>query len=765
MGKFEVIGKPSQAVQSPQILTGRARYTADFDRPGMLYGKLLYSPYASARIKHIDVSHARSMPGVVTVITHQDIPGENTYLYFQRGQPLLAVDRINYIGDAVAGVAAISEEIAASALKAIQVEYEPLEGIYTVADAMKPGAAQVLPGHDNIASHHVFKLGDIEQGFAEADIIVENTYQTPLIEHAYLETEGALAYIDLDGTVVVIASNQAPHRDRSQIARALAIPENHVRVITPFVGGAFGAKDEAHVQIHAAILAFLTGKPVRIVQSREESFRAHVKRHPVTVHYRTGAKKDGRLTAVRVDMLADAGPYANASPFIMGFGASVASGPYYVPNARIEARAVRTNNLACGAMRGFGAPQVCLAYEAQMDALARKLQLDPLEIRLRNAVECGQVVASGGLIREASAMKSCLLEAARISGWEKRNELSEQPADNLRRGWGIGSTWFVIGMGRGKDNAVANVEMAPDGTVLIRTGAVEMGQGVSSVLAGIAAETLGVELENVRVVGPDTDRVSDAGPTIASRQTFVSGNAVLNAASVIRQNLLDTAAEVTGVDKNLLELHHGKLYAEGELLNIPYANLAASAHMANRQMNVNGFYAMEFPPEFKDKGNYFGVGPSSFGTNIAQVLVDIETGEVKVERLVMVHNAGKVINYGGAYGQMTGAAMMGLGYALTEELLLDKGSLLNDSLEAYLIPTSMDTPLVEIELLEIPEPYGPFGAVGLGEPSITPVAPAILNAVSDAIGVPLKQIPLTPERILEAIKTSRNLPTHSSNRH
>ncbi len=756
MAESEIIGRPSTAVQSEQILTGRARYTADFDLPGMLYGKLLYSPYACARIKKIDVTEARKIHGVVSVITHKDIPGENTYLYFQKGQPLLAVDRINYEGDAVAAVAARTEELARLAIQAIQVDYEPLIGTFDTVEAMRPGAEQVLTGFDNIASHHVFELGNIENGFAQADVIVDNTYQTQLVEHAYLETEGALAYIEFDGTVVVIASNQAPHRDRTQIARALAIPENQVRVVTPFVGGAFGAKDEAHVQIHAAILAFITKKPVRIIQTREESFRTHVKRHPVTIHYRSGAKKDGKLTALEVNMVGDAGPYANASPFIMGFGASVANGPYYVPNAKIDAWAVRTNNLVCGAMRGFGAPQVAVAYEAQMDALAQELGIDPIEIRLRNAFESGQVAPSGGAIREATAVRSCLLEAARISGWETRRDLSRQPAGHLRRGWGIGSTWFVIGLGRGKDNAVANVEMAPDGAVLVRTGAVELGQGVSSVLAGIAAEILGVELEDVRVITPDTDHTSDAGPTIASRQTFVSGNAVLNAASVIRQNLLDMAAEITGLDKNILDLRHGNLFADGEQLNIPYATLATRAHLANRQMNVNGFYAMEFPQEFKGKGNYFGVGPSSFGTNIAQVLVDIETGEVKVERLVMVHNVGKIINYGGAYGQMTGAAVMGLGYALTEELLLDKGLLLNKSLDQYMIPTTMDIPTVDIKLLEIPEPYGPFGAVGLGEPSLTPVAPSILNAVSDAIGVSLKQIPLTPERILEAIKKNKD---------
>jgi CO/xanthine dehydrogenase Mo-binding subunit len=403
-------------------------------------------------------------------------------------------------------------------------------------------------------------------------------------------------------------------------------------------------------------------------------------------------------------------------------------------------------------MRGFGAPQVCLAYEGQMDALAAQLDIDPLEIRMRNAVSSGQVVPSGGIIREAGAVKAGLKEAASLADWEKRGSVERQPAPNLRRGWGLSSTWFVIGLGRGQDNSGIILEMATDGSVNLRTSAVDMGQGVHTALAVMAAENLGVELDSVRVTGPDTDRSIDSGPSVASRQTFVSGNAVLKAATVIRESLLETAAEETGLPRDILSLGNGGVYAEGERLSLGIPDLAAKATFANRPMHADGFYAMEFPQEFSGQGNYFGVGPSAFGTQVAQVLVDIETGEIIIEKIVAVQNVGRIINYGGAYGQLEGACTMGTGYAITEELNVEDGRILNDSLESYLIPTSLDAPETVTRLLEIPEPYGPHGAVGIGEPSLTSTAPALLNAVSDAIGVRMNQIPMTPERVIEAIE-------------
>jgi CO/xanthine dehydrogenase Mo-binding subunit len=755
MDEYSVIGKAANANRSHEIVTGLARYCPDIRLPGMLVGKLLYTKHPCARILSMDISAARALPGVITVITAQDIPGENSYLYAQPAdQPLLVYDLVRYQGDALAAIAADSEEAAQAALNAIQVEYEPLPGVYDVVEAMKPEAQQVWSDRGNVADHLIIDYGDIEAGFKLADIIIENTYYTPLAEHAFMETEGAVAYSDEDETMVVYSSCQAPHRDRMQIARSLGLPENRVRVITPHIGGAFGGKDEAHVQIHAALLAQASGRPVSLIRSREESTLTHVKRHPVIIRYRSGITRQGKLTAVHAEAIGDTGPYLNAGRDVMNFVAATLSGPYEVPNARLEAYTVFTNNPICGAMRGYGIPQASFAYEAQMDALAHAIGMDPLEIRLLNGLETGMQVPTGVTLREGRGMKVCLQEAAQLSGWKERNQQDRYPAPHLRRGWGMASIWFSIGMGRNiPDHAAVTLEMTQDGSVILHTGAADMGQGAHTALAQMAAEAIGVRLESVKVIGPDTDRTFDAGPSVASRQTFISGNAVLRAAQPIQAALLQTASEITGLPADILELKKGLLLAEGELLPVTVSELAVKAIEQKRSLQAEGFYAMEYPEELPPNSYRYAPSVFTFGTQVAQVLVDIETGQVTLEKLVAVQDAGKIINPGGARGQVEGGVIMGLGYALMEELLVEHGTTRNLNLGSYLIPTASDVPGLIVKFVEIPEPFAPFGAKGLGEPPLTPTAPAILNAVVDAIEVPLYKIPLTPERVLTAIET------------
>ncbi len=463
------------------------------------------------------------------------------------------------------------------------------------------------------------------------------------------------------------------------------------------------------------------------------------------------------MTAVHAVATGDTGPYLNAGRDVMNFVAATLSGPYDVPHARLEAYTVFTNNPICGAMRGYGIPQASFAYEAHMDALAHAIGMDPLEIRLLNGLETGRQVPTGVTIREGQGMKVCLQEAAQLSGWKERTRQDRQPAPHLRRGWGMASIWFSIGMGRNiPDHAAATLEMTRDGSVILHTGAADMGQGAHTALAQMAAEAIGVRLESVKVVGPDTDRTLDAGPSVASRQTFISGNAVLRAAQPIRTALLETASEITGLPLNILELKLGCLLAEGELLPVTVSELAIKALEQDRSLQAEGFYAMEYPEELPPHSYRYAPSVFTFGTQVAQVLVDIETGQVSLEKLVAVQDAGKIINPGGARGQVEGGVIMGLGYALMEELLVEHGTTCNLNLGSYLVPTASDVPELIVKFVEIPEPYAPFGAKGLGEPPLTPTAPAILNAVVDAIGVPLFQIPLTPERVLTAIDSQRD---------
>lgn len=753
MEEMGVVSHYTAPVGGEQIVTGRARYIADLSFPGMLVGKLLYAAYPSARIRALKVERARSLPGVVAVLTHEDVPGKNSFLYsYVEDQPLLAADVVRYQGDALAAIAAETEEVAQAALEAIEVDYEPLPGVFDPLEAMKPNAVQVWPGEENVCDHVVIERGDLEAGFAQADVIIEGTYITQYIEHAYLEPEGAVALVEPDGTVVVYASCQSPFRDRRQIARALGLPENRVRVITPFIGGAFGGKDEAHVQIHAALLAYKTGYPVRIIRTREESIRTHVKRHPVTVRIRSGVTRDGLLTAFHAEAVGDTGPYVTAGPEVMAFTAVTASGPYVVPNARLEAYTVRTNNPLCGAMRGFGIPQSAFARERHIDEVARAIGLDPLEIRLRNSLDSGAVLPSGARVREGRAARASLQRAAELSGWRERHQQERCPAPHLRRGWGMASIIFSVGLGRNvPDYAAAGLDMAADGSVLLRTAAVDMGQGIHTALAQVAAEALGVEMASVRVVTPDTEKTADAGPAVASRQVFVSGNAVLDAARPIREALLGTAADMTGLPQAVLSVKAGYLWAEGERLSITVPELAAKALAQGRRLHAEGRYAMEYAQDFPQDGYPYSPEVFTFGTQVAKVLVDMETGEVKVEELVIVQDAGRVISPEGARGQIEGGAAMGYGYALTEELIVRGGRTVNNSLESYLIPTVRDVPDMKVEIIQIPEPLAPYGAKGIGESTVTPVAPAIANAVTDAIGAPLNRLPLSAENVLAAI--------------
>ncbi len=754
MHDYEIVGKGMAAIGGKDVVTGKAVYAPDIEFSDMLVGKLLYSPYACARILKLDVAKARELPGVVAVMTAEDIPGENSYQYWYSDQPLLVKDQIRYRGDPLAAVAAETEEIALLALAAIEVEYEPLEGIFDVDEAMRPGAKKVWAEKENIHSHHVESWGDIEEGFSKADVIVENTFQTSYQEHAMLETESAVAKLDLDGSVVVYASAQAPHRDRIQIARALGVPEAMVREITPHIGGAFGGKDEANIQIHAALLANQTKRPVRIVRTREESILTHVKRHPIKVKYRMGATKEGKLTAIHLVGIGDTGPYVNAGEEVMMVMGAYGFSPYFVPHAKTEAYTIFTNNPIGGAFRGFGVPQATLAFEGSMDALARELEMDPLEIRKINGLKTGQKFQPNSVVRQAEGLLACLDRAAELSDWKNRGEKERQPAPNLRRGWGLALSFHKVGFGRNiPDHAAAGINMAPDGSVLVRTGGADLGQGLHTLIAQFVAEQLGVPFDQVKVFKPDTTLAADAGASVASRATVFSGNATLRAAAPIRQVLIDLAAAEVGADPELIDLKKGYVYVENEQVQLSIQELASMAYEKNLPMQATGFFTMDYPEVKLDDGSTGFEQVVGFGAHVAQVLVDVETGQVEVERVIAVHDAGTIINPKGARGQVEGAVSMACGYALMEELIVDQGLIQNPSLESYLIPTVWDVPEIIADFVEIEDAAGPLGAKGLGEPPMNITPAAIANAVTDAIGVPATHLPITPERVLSLLET------------
>lgn len=558
---------------------------------------------------------------------------------------------------------------------------------------------------------------------------------------------------DFDGTVVVYASAQAPHRDRIQIARALGLPQAMVREITPHIGGAFGAKDEAHIQIHAALLAYKTGRPVKVVRSREESFRTHVKRHPARIRYRSGATKDGKLTAVHMIAVGDTGPYVNAGEEVMMVMANYGISPYFVPNVRSEAYTVLTNNPVCGAFRGFGVPQATFAFERQMDELARRLEIDPLEIRLLNGLKTGQRFQPKAVVRAGDGMRACLEKVAQLSDWYEREKIPRQPEHHLRRGWGAAASFHKLGFGCDvSDHASAAVNMAPDGSVVVRTGAADMGQGAHTIIAQFVAERLGVTPAEVKVHKPDTALAADAGASVASRVTAFSGNAVIRAAEPIRKVLLEIAAQETGADVTLLDIRQGFVYVEGERINLKMTDLAAKAYQKNLPMQASGFYTMDYPEAQLPDGSMGYEQMTEFGAHVAQVLVDIETGQVTVEKVIAVHDVGQVVNPHGVRGQIEGGVTMAVGYGVTEEMLVDQGMIRNTSLESYMIPTVFDSPQIIADVVELPEAGAPLGAKAIGEPPMNIAPAAIANAVADAIGAPVNQLPISPERVLAALR-------------
>jgi CO/xanthine dehydrogenase Mo-binding subunit len=737
-------------------VTGSCAFTSDINLPGMLVAKALYPEHPRAKIKKLDVSPAEAIPGVEAVVTYHDLPDKTHYGILVKDQQIFAMDEVYYIGDIVALVAAESEEIAQRALDAIEVEYEPLTGIYDPIQALE--SSEILARSDlesNILVHESLTHGDISRGFEEAHVIVKRKYKTQCTEALFLETESAVA--DWDGeNLVMYVSGQDPHGDRNQVAEALGLPINRVRVIYPFVGGGFGGKEEMHIQIQTAVLAMKAGRPVKFVRSRHESLFTHQKRAEIYIRLETGAKKNGTLVALRARVIGDSGPYSNIFPAVLGATVELISGPYKIPNEQVDSYAVATNNLTTGGMRGFGTPEVAFAFEQNIDQLALELGIDPIDFRLMNGMEKDTLMPSGAYIYHEIGLKETIRQAAQAADWSNRDQwLVREPGPGLRRGIGAATIWHGMGMGKNVvDSSGATVEMTPDGSVILYSGSAELGQGAITAQKILIAEDLGIPMDQIKVVMSDTDTVPASGTTSASRSTYMMGNAILQATGRIRLSLLELAANVLESDIDELEMADNKVSvkdAPERYLEIP--KLAGQAWWMNKKLRGDGFAEMWHHPEPEHELNFSHAHSIfAYATHIAQVLVDTATGKVIVEKIWAAHDVGKAINRQAIEGQIDGGVIQGLGYALTEELLQDEGRLLNDTLAAYIAPLSVDIPEIEHLIIEVPQPSAPNGAIGVGEPTLIPVAPAIANAITDAVGVRMNQIPMTPERVLNSLK-------------
>ncbi len=733
----------------------RTLYAADWQMPGMLHGAVLRSPYPSARITRIDATRVAALPGVAAVLTARDVP-HNTLWTDVPGQtsavgPLrahlqvLAEDRVRYQGEPVALVAAQTPEIAAQALELIEVGYEEQPGVFDPEEALRPGAP---PVHEegNLLARWQVRCGDADAALARAPVVVDRTYRCPFIDHAYLEPEAGVAWVDADGVIVIRASTQVIEHFRD-VAEVLGLPHNKVRMIGPYVGGGFGGKEDVTVEVFLGLLAWRTRRPVRMVWSRQESLLARPKRHPFILRYRTGAERDGTLVAQEVELLADSGAYAYLSALVLMYATVTAAGPYRAPHVAVDARVAYTNNPPTSAMRGFGAMQMVLGYESQMDQVARRLGLDPVELRARNGLRKGDRLP----ISQELDTYVAVAEAAQ-QAWATLGPRRAPSTPHHRIGRGLACNFQPYGrIVWLHDWASAWVGFETDGSVVIRTGVPDVGGGQASSLCQIAAEVLGVEPDRVSIHIADSALTPLAGTTTATRQLYMSGNAVLHAATQLRRQILDVAAQMLETPADRVDLQEDSAVAtDGR--RVPLVQLLRECTRLGVSRSYLGVYrAPAGDPVDLERGGGRVFPDYTFGAHAVEVEVDSETGAITVLRHVACHDVGRAINPQSVEGQVQGGAVMGLGYGLMEEVVVDRGINLSTSLAAYLIPTSLDVPDVEPVIIQSGEGKGPFGARGIGEPPIGPPAAAIANAIEDAVGVRMTELPITPERVARAL--------------
>jgi CO/xanthine dehydrogenase Mo-binding subunit len=720
------VGRRVRRPDAPDKVKGTALYIEDLDFAGSIVGGVLRSPHAHARIRRLDAGRARSVPGVRAVVTARDVPGQNLVPMIQSDWPVLADQFVRHVGEAVALVAADTPQALRDALAAVVVEYEPLPALLDMEAALQSG---------EVMAHWKVRRGSAEAAFERSDlVVVEGTYRTPYQEHAYIEPNGMIALPDGPG-VIVYGSMQCPFYVQKAVASVLGCDLNRTRIVQTVTGGGFGGKEDSPSLpgAHAALLARASGRPVRLIMSREEDMAVMSKRHPGRVRLRVGATPRGELFAAEVDYLLDGGAYATLSPVVLFRGTVHACGPYRVPNAKVDARVVRTHKVPCGAFRGFGEPQAVFAIESAMDELAEKLRLDPLELRMRNALRVGDETITGHELQGSVGFDEVLRRVSESASWARKREEYAHQSGSVRRGVGLAACYYGVGlgaMGKHLNPAGASVVVSGDGSVTVAVGTTEIGQGMVTVLSQIAAEALGCPVELVHVMEADTSRVPDSGPTVASRTTVMSGNAIRDAAARIR-----AAMEPVIADSGL-----------------PWRE--AVAQCVQRQVGLAA-HGWSVPPATTfdlQTGQGEAYICYTFSANVAEVEVDTDTGETRVLAVHSGHDTGRVINPTTGEGQVEGGVVQGLGYALVEEHHLKDGRILNDQFSTYIIPTPMDTPEIHAILVEKPFEWGPYGAKGLGETPIIAVAPAVTSAIHHAAGVRLREIPATPERVWAALR-------------
>lgn len=749
-----IVGHTHARPDAVEKVRGTANFADDYTFPEMLHGLTLRAGVPHGIVTRIDVEKARELAGVAAVLTAEDIPGEHNHGVVYKDWPTLIGigERVRYVGDALALVAAETKEIAERALRLIEFEIEELPAIADPVSAREPDAPKL---HDkgNQLKHIKVRKGDLEKGLSASEIVLEDTYHTATTEHAFLEPECSIARFTEEGRLEVYVGSQIPYADREQIAAVLGMPQAQVRVVGTLVGGGFGGKEDIAGQIHAALLTQATKRPVKVLYDRHESLLVHPKRHATQIRIRLGAKSDGTLLAAESELYGDTGAYASLGDKVMTRATTHSAGPYIVDNVRADCYAMYTNNPPSGAFRGFGVTQSAFAVESAMDELAHQLGIDPLELRRRNALKVGSITNTGQELRESVGLPECIerLDEEIRKRSDDRDPFTPQPVEGQShrvRSWGAALAYKNTGLGGGApDKSAAEVELYEDGTAEVRTSAAEIGQGLVAVAQMIAAEELALPIDRVRVLLSDTDLTPDGGPTTASRQTYVTGNAVRFAARTVRDAMTATLAEKYDTPPGQIRYVEGLAQVNGHQVPVGEAVGAMKAEGRDPRATYE-YWAPETQP-LADAGDmHFAF---SFAAQGAEVEVDRRTGEVFVRTVIAINDVGRVINPLGLLGQIEGGVMMGLGNALTEQFILEQGRVISDRLARYRMPSIEHTPEIISIPLEHPTADGPYGAKGIGEISSIPTTPAITNGIFHAVGVRVKQLPVDQDWLAQRI--------------
>jgi CO/xanthine dehydrogenase Mo-binding subunit len=755
---MNLIGKGIPKVDALHKVRGDTIYADDFTMPGMLFAKVLRSRYPAARIIALRTARAERLPGVHAIITAKDVPrnelnarfGQSTSVgvQFEGIYRVLADGEVRYFGEPIALVAAETVELAEKACDLIEVDCEPLEGVFDPVAAMEPGVRQVAEKPNNIASHFKIRKGDVDAALAKADVVVEGTYDVPYQDHAYLEPESGVAWVDDDSTINIRVSSQVIEHFR-EVAEVLNLPHSRVRYLGTWIGGGFGGKEDITVESFLALLAWKTRKPVKLTFTRAESLLTHSKRHPFFMEYKTGATKDGKIVAVKARLISDAGCQSALSPWVLLYATVNAAGPYHVENVWVDSYAVMTNTPITSAFRGFGAPQVNFAYESQMDELALCLGIDPLELRQRNFLQQGDSLDTGWVYDRYVGVS----EAAE-KVWKALGPKPEGRDTHIAIGHGLAAGMCSYGrLTFLHDTSRSYIKLELDGSAIIRSGVPDLGGGQGHILCQITAEELGLQIDRIKLYITDSQLTPLAGTTTATRQLYMSGNATLKAARVLKERMLKKASVLLNIPDEDLEVQPGQVICKSQ----PEKSIGL-VPLVNR-MSTDGeelFVEAQFNAPFTSipaseiiEGQ---IHPDyTFGAYAVEVEVNKETGSLRIPRIVACFDVGKALNPVIVEGQIEGGGIQGVGYALTEDMKIKDGIIQTPSFAEYLIPTALDVPDMETHYIESGSGLGPYGAKGIGEPPMVSIAPALTNAIHDDVGVRIASLPATPEKILMAM--------------